>query len=102
MREVAGRAGQQKEGESELAASSVPAQKREPAVGEPTDPGQAIDRSPAWPGLRRWKLRRPRQCLAAETDPNRVDRSIKLCFLHLWQPRVKKTQGRSGGATNHI
>src|SRR5260370_37475436 len=88
---------QQQEGERELAARSAPAQKGERAVREPADPRQAIDRSPAWPGRRRRKLRRPRQRLAAETDPNRVDRSVKLCFLHLWPPRGKKTQGRSGG-----
>ena len=40
-----------------------------------------IERGAARPRLRGRQLRRPRQRLAAETDPNRIDGMVK--FLHL-------------------
>src|SRR4029077_411088 len=88
------------QGEGELAAGSTSGQEREPATRQASNSSQAIELGKAGPGLRGRQLRRPRQRLAAETDPNRIDGVFELLhFLHLsLRASESKTQARSGGA----
>ena len=81
MRELASGGCQQPKGEGELPAGSASGQEREPASRNAFDPAQVIERGAARPRLRGRQLRRPRQRLAAETDPNRIDGMVK--FRHL-------------------
>src|SRR5260370_22990969 len=84
VRELTGGGGKQAEGESELAAGSASGQERQPAAGQAFDSAQAIERGAARPGLRGRQLRRPRQRLAAEADPNCADGVFELQLLHLF------------------
>src|SRR3981189_2548751 len=94
--------GQQRQGERELAARSIAGEKRDPAARQTADTSQLIDRRPAEPGLGGRQFRRPRQRLAAETDPNRIDRRLKLYFLHLFSRLGGEDAGSNGGASDNI
>src|SRR5579859_3536580 len=93
---------EQRHGERELAARSIAGEKRDPAARQPTDARQLIDRRPAEPGLWGRQLRRPRQRLAAETDPNRIDRRLKQWFLHLFLIASERRRRGCGGVYDNI
>src|SRR5690348_14412997 len=102
VRELVGGAGEQRQRERELAARPAAGEQRQAATRQAADPGEAIDRRAARPWLGGRHLRRPRQRLAAETDPNRVDRGIESKFLHrsLAASWGEETQEGSGGGTS--
>ena len=77
VRELVGRAGEQVERERQLAARPAADQQAEAPFGQTADAGEAVERRPAQPGRRRRKLRRTRERLASEADPNRFDRIVK-------------------------